>query len=35
MIATESFGYDMTNTISGRAARMPRMSDEKSVVAGG
>ena len=34
-IATESFGYDITNTMSGLAARMARIMDEKSTVAGG
>ena len=34
-MAAESAGYDATNAISGRAARMPRTMDEKSTVFGG
>ena len=34
-IATESFGYEATNTRSGFAARMARIMDEKSTVVGG
>ena len=34
-IATESVGYEQTNTMSGLAARIARIIEEKSTVVGG